>query len=151
MSKNQRLFKCSPGAVFEVLEQGWLYPSWVVGASRIRDVDSSWPAEGSRIHHSVGTWPLLLDDTTSVRKYVPNQLLVLRARAWPSGEADVVIEVTPAPGGCQVSIYEDAVTGPAKLIPAPVRHRLLHWRNNETLQRLAYIAERRDQQDSGTK
>lgn len=141
MSKNQRLFTCSPVTVFGVLNQGWLYATWVVGASRIRGVNPGWPAEGTEIHHSVGSWPLLIDDTTTVQKCVPNELLILRARAWPGGEADLVIEITPAPGGCRVAIYEDAVSGPAKLVPAPVRHRLWHWRNNETLQRLAFIAE----------
>ncbi|MFL6157733.1 MAG: SRPBCC family protein, partial [Marmoricola sp.] len=57
----------SPGqGVWDVLSDGWLYPSWVVGAARMRDVDASWPAVGSRLHHSVGNWPLLLDDSTEV-------------------------------------------------------------------------------------
>lgn len=141
MSKNQRLFQCTPAAVFAVLGNGWLFPTWVVGASRMRKVDKGWPSEGSQLHHSFGTWPLLIDDTTTVLKLVPDQLIRMRARGWPAGEADVVIEVTPAPGGCQVSIYEDAVKGPGTFIPGLVRHRVLHWRNDETLRRLAFIAE----------
>ena len=54
----------SPEKVWEVLADGWLYPVWVVGASRMREVDDHWPAEGAKLHHSVGTWPALLDDTT---------------------------------------------------------------------------------------
>ena len=96
---------------------------------------------GSQIHHSVGSWPALIDDTTTSLTYVPGDVLVLRARAWPAGEADVVIEVKPAPGGCQVSMYEDAVKGPGKFVPPPLRHTTLAWRNNESLQRLAFIAE----------
>jgi hypothetical protein len=141
MSKNQRLFHCTPGAVFEVLKDGWLFPVWVVGASRMRKVDPTWPEEGSQLHHSFGTWPALINDTTTAVKFVPDQLLVMRAKGWPAGEADVVIEVASAPGGCTVSIYEDAVQGPAKLVPSPVRHQMLHWRNTETLLRLAFIAE----------
>ena len=49
-----------------MLSDGWLYALWVVGAARMRDVDEGWPAVGTRLHHSVGTWPLLIDDTTEV-------------------------------------------------------------------------------------
>jgi transglutaminase-like putative cysteine protease len=143
MSVNSRLFTCTPEAVFRVLDDGWLYAGWVVGASRIRDVDPSWPAVGTDIHHSVGSWPLLLDDTTSVEKYVPGEVMILRARAWPSGEATVLIEVRPTPGGCRVSIFEDVVAGPAKFIPQLIRTPMLHWRNTESLRRLAFLAEGR--------
>jgi hypothetical protein len=47
----------SPGEVWAVISDGWSYASWVVGASRIRAVSSDWPAEGARIHHSVGARP----------------------------------------------------------------------------------------------
>ena len=49
-----RLFDCTPDDVFAVLGDGWLYPVWVVGAARMRDVDPEWPAEGANIHHSLG-------------------------------------------------------------------------------------------------
>ena len=42
----QRWFNCAAKQVWDVLGDGWLYPLWVVGASRIRDVDDGWPAEG---------------------------------------------------------------------------------------------------------
>ena len=40
-------------------------------------------------------------------------------------------------------IEEDAVSGPGVLVPEPLRGMTLRWRNIETLQRLAYLAERR--------
>ena len=40
MSRNVRAMSCSPQAVFDVLADGWLYPGWVVGASRMRDIRS---------------------------------------------------------------------------------------------------------------
>ncbi|MEO5833378.1 MAG: SRPBCC family protein [Nakamurella sp.] len=141
MSENQRLFHCTPGAVFRVLGNGWLFPTWVVGATRMRKVDEHWPAEGAMLHHSFGTWPLVIDDTTTVLTFVPDQLLLVRAKGWPAGEADVLIEATPAPGGCVVTIYEDAVKGPGTMIPGFLRHPVLRWRNSETLRRLAFIAE----------
>ena len=66
MSTTTRTVSATPEQVWEVLADGWLYPLFVVGASRMRDVDESWPAVGARLHHSVGTWPLLIDDTTEV-------------------------------------------------------------------------------------
>ncbi len=45
---------------------GWIYPVWVVGASRMRDVEDGWPAPGTKLHHSFGIWPLVIDDTTEV-------------------------------------------------------------------------------------
>ena len=141
MSKNQRLFRCGPAAVFRVIGDGWLYPSWVVGASRMRKVDAHWPAVGAQLHHSFGTWPLLIDDTSTVVQFIPDEMVMIRAKGWPAGEADVVIEATPAPGGCTVTLYEDAVRGPGTLVPAAVRRPVLTWRNTETLRRLAFIAE----------
>lgn len=129
--------------VWSVLSDGWLYPLFVVGASRMRDVDEDWPAVGSSLHHSVGTWPLLIDDTTEVLECQPRSLLRLRARAWPSGEAEVTFRLQPRGATTEVSIEEDAVNGPATLIPPPVRHPMLDWRNRETLRRLALLAERR--------
>lgn len=131
-----------PSDVFAVLSNGWLYPGWVVGASRMRQVDESWPEVGSKLYHSVGNWPLLLDDTTSVHECVPDRRLVLRARAWPGGEATVIVELEPdGDSGTRVSISEDVVEGPAKMIIGPVRRVLLRFRNRESLRRLRFLAE----------
>src|SRR3954454_9956761 len=142
MAVTSRDMSCSPAEVFKVLSDGWLLALWVVGASRIRDVDKTWPAPGSEAHHSVGTWPLLINDTTTVQKFVPDESMLLRARGWPVGEADVLITAAARPGGCRVTITEDASKGPARLIPKPVRAPLLNWRNVESLRRLAFLAER---------
>lgn len=136
-----RVMSCAPSAVLDVLGDGWTYATWVVGASRIRHVDPAWPAPGSSIHHSVGAWPLLIDDTTTVEEQVAGRSLQLKARAWPTGEARVLFEVLPHPSGCEVQITEDAVGGPAVLIPRPARHAMLHRRNTETLRRLAFLVE----------
>jgi uncharacterized protein YndB with AHSA1/START domain len=131
--------------VWEVLSDGWLYPLWVVGASRMREVDTEWPQPGARLHHSVGSWPALIDDTTTVRECEPEHRLRLIARAWPGGEAEVELTLQPHASGCLVMIDEDAVSGPGRLVPHPVRGLLLQWRNVETLRRLAFLAERRQQ------
>ncbi len=139
----QRWFACSTEQVWDVLSDGWLYPLWVVGASRIRDVDDGWPAEGRKLHHSFGVWPLVIDDTTEVIEIQPDQRIVLEARGWPVGTARVEITVQPDGNGSLVSIAEDVSSGPAQLVPQPVRVAAMDIRNRETLRRLAYLAEGR--------
>ena len=143
MSENRRQVSATVDRVWDVLSDGWLYPSWVVGASRMRDVDAEWPAVGSRLHHSVGVWPLLIDDYTEVLEVEPSRRLLLRARAWPVGEAGVSIELTPSGEQTVVTMREDVRKGPGRLIPGPVRAVSLLQRNKESLQRLAYLAENR--------
>ncbi|CAM3660140.1 SRPBCC family protein [Nocardioides zeicaulis] len=143
MSTTQRRIEATPEQVWEVLSDGWLYPLFVVGASRMRDVDDTWPAVGSLLHHSVGTWPLLIDDTTEVLAREDHRHLSLEARGWPAGRAQVDFHLEPQDGGTLVTIEEDATGGPALLMPKPLRDAQLHVRNVEALQRLAYVVEGR--------
>jgi hypothetical protein len=143
MSENQRTIHASADAVWQVLSDGWLYPLWVVGATRMRDVDADWPAPGSRIHHSAGVWPLIVNDETTVAAAEPQRRMRLRAKGWPLGEADVLIEIEPAGEQTVVRIHEDAATGPARLVPGVVRKPMMTWRNSESLRRLAFLCEGR--------
>lgn len=143
MVVKERVFNASPQAVWDVLTDGWLYPLWVVGATRMRDVDATWPQQGAKIHHSAGVWPAVLDDNTEVLESDPGRFLRLRARGWPIGEAEVSITLTPSGAHTVVEIAEKAVSGPGALIPAPVEAVMMKWRNSETLRRLAYVAENR--------
>ncbi|MBT0995556.1 SRPBCC family protein [Cellulomonas sp. DKR-3] len=138
-----REVRSSPDAVLAILADGWTYAAWVVGASRIREVDAAWPAPRARIGHSVGLWPAVLDDETVVERWVPDRGIELLARAWPAGEARIRIEVAPRGDGCVVRMEEDAVSGPGRWIPRPLRAAALTTRNRETLARLALLAERR--------
>lgn len=133
----------TPDEVWRVLADGWSYAGWVVGASRIRAVADDWPAVGSVIHHSVGQWPVLLDDETTVLECEPGTRLVLQAKARPYGQALVEIEVHAHGSRTLIEMREDAVRGPGLLIPAPARQLAIVPRNNETLLRLALLAERR--------
>ncbi len=141
MSINTRTIRTTPHRVWEIVTDGWTYPLWVVGASRIREVDDAFPAVGSRLHHSVGVWPALIDDSTSVLELDPERLIRLRARGWPIGEAEVEIELVASGAHTEVTIREEAVAGPGVLVPEPFKGLSLKWRNSETLRRLAYIAE----------
>ncbi len=143
MSRNTRYVDAPPAQVWATLADGWLYPGWVVGASRMREVDDHWPAQGSKLHHSVGIWPLLIDDETEVLESVPDRLLRLKAKGWPLGEAEVAIELSASASGTEVAIEEKPVSGPGALLPSPVYDPVLKWRNTETLRRLCFLAERR--------
>lgn len=143
MTEVERTFNTTPESVWRVLADGWLYPLWVVGASRVRQVDDTWPEPGSKIHHSVGLWPAVLDDDTEVLECAAESLMQLRAKAWPGGEATVTLRLEPQGAGTRVRMLEDVTAGPARLVPKPVRAPALVWRNRESLRRLSWLAERR--------
>jgi hypothetical protein len=143
VSTTTRVMQCDAESVWAVLADGWLYPLFVVGASRMREVDESWPAAGSRLLHSVGAWPALLDDATECLECEPASRLRLSAHAWPSGRAEVTFTLRETARATEVTLEEDAASGPARLVPGPVRSPLLHWRNTETLRRLSHLAEGR--------
>ena len=110
----------------------------------MRDVDDSWPQPGAKLHHSVGTWPLLLDDETESIECTPGSMLKLHAHAWPAGRATVILRLRPQGAETEVSIEEQATAGPGALVPRLAQDPMLSWRNTETLRRLAYLAERRE-------
>jgi hypothetical protein len=143
MSSNTRLIEATPERVWAVLADGWLYPTWVVGASRMRSVDAAWPQPGSRLHHSAGVWPALIDDETESLDCVPERTLRLRARGWPLGEAEVWIDLVSKDDGTLVELREQAVAGPGRFVPKPAQDLMLTTRNSESLRRLAYIVEGR--------
>lgn len=130
--------------VWDVLADGWLYPLWVVGAARMRNVDHGWPEVGTRLHHSVGNWPFLLDDKTEVLEVREPTMLRLKTHGWPAGAAEVILDVEDLGGGrSRVSIREDAVDGPGSKVPKPVRQLGIGPRNRETMRRLALLTEGR--------
>ena len=143
MPKNTAVIKAAPSQVWDVLADGWLYPLWVVGATRMRAVDDGWPRTGAKIHHSAGVWPAVIDDNTEVLECDPGRFLRLRARGWPLGEAEVTIRLRAADGDTLVELEEDAVSGPGALVPEPVKGFSIKVRNVESLRRLAFLAEGR--------
>lgn len=129
-------------SVWAVLADGWLYASWVVGASRVRDVDAGWPNQGTRLHHSVGMWPALISDYTEVELCEPPSRLVLIAHAKVIGSARVDLTITPrGPQTCTVTMREDAIDGLGRLVPMPARQVMILPRNHEALRRLVLLAE----------
>ena len=133
----------SPEAVFDVLSDPNSYGYWVVGSERIRDADADWPAPGSRFHHTVGFGPLKVNDhTLSERMERPN-LLELRAKARPLGTAKVRLELEAEGTGTRVRMFEDAGDILTAIVFNPLTHLLVRGRNEESLRRLAELAERK--------
>lgn len=130
--------------VFAELSDGWAFDGWVVGATHIREVDPHWPQAGARIHHQVGSWPLMLADVTESLACVPAERLVLRAQVRPFGEAIVEISVrSGAPGSSVVTMREAPSAGPGRRLNNPLLRWLLRRRNAEALRRLRDRAEHR--------
>jgi hypothetical protein len=128
--------------VWDVLADGWTYSGWVVGNSRIRAVDSNWPAPGTRILHSIGTWPAVINDETVVQSCVSGEELVLLAKVRPAGVARITLRLTDLRGGgCRVEMSEVAVSRPLRWVPDRVQLLGVAPRNRECTWRLAMIAE----------
>lgn len=143
MAEVSKHMAAPPAKVWAELADGWMYTGWVVGATHIRDVDGNWPAVGAELHHQVGAWPLVVSDSTAVVESDPPRRLVLQARAWPMGEAKIVLTVEPDGEGSLVCMAEAPTDGPGRWLHNPVQDALLRRRNMESLERLASIAENR--------
>ena len=97
MSRTSRpLISATPEQVWAVLDDGWLYAA-LRGRCRpdARGRRARGPPSAARLHHSVGSWPLMIDDTTSVLEVEENRRILLLARGWPAGQAHVEIVLEP--------------------------------------------------------
>ena len=139
----QRTVPAPADRVFAVLADGWTYSDWVVGTAHIRDVDDTWPAPGSQLHHKAGPWPFSLQDSSTVVAMVPDRELTLKAGLWPLGQACVRILLEPlGSSATRVTIEEDFEAGPLLAVRNKINDLLLHRRNIESLRRLSDIATR---------
>ena len=132
-----------PPVVWETLSDGWLYATWVLGTSKIRSVEPGFPAEGTKIHHGFGLWPVMIEDESEVLDCVPEERLVLQARGWPMGEATTVIELQPTGTGTSLRLFETPTKGPGAWMNNPLAEAVLRKRLAEMLDRLTRICEGR--------
>lgn len=143
MAEVNGLIGVPPQAVWATLSDGWLYATWVIGTSKIRSVDRDFPAEGTKIHHGFGLWPVMIEDDSEVLECVPEQRMVLQARGWPMGEATTVIELQPSGTGTALRLFETPTKGPGAWVHNPLLEAMLHKRLTEMLDRLTRICEGR--------
>jgi hypothetical protein len=129
-----------PEAVWEALASPQGYGYWVVGSKVIRDADSSWPAPGSKFHHTVGFGPFKVSDDTESLDSRPPELLRIRAKGRPFGTAQVTLTMTAHDGGTMVRMTEnpDGLTG--FLAFNPLVQLFTIGRNEESLMRLEELA-----------
>lgn len=140
----KRSTSASREQVWSVIADGWTYTQWVVGNSRMRAVDPHWPAAGSTIQHSIGVWPLLVDDVTVVEECIPLEQLVLLAKGRPFGKARITMRLFDIEGGgCRIEMAEVPVGAPLGWVPDRLALAAAIPRNRECTWRLAAIAERR--------
>jgi hypothetical protein len=78
-----------------------------------------------------------------VLEYSSPRHTVMKPKGLPLGEAIVTIDVRPHPRGCIVRIQEQAMSGPATVLPRAIADIALTIRNKETLRRLSFMAEKR--------
>ncbi|MGX9787509.1 SRPBCC family protein [Mycobacterium sp. MMS18-G62] len=131
--------------VWNVIADGWTYSQWVVGNTRMRAVDPHWPAVGSKIHHTIGIWPVVLNDETEVESSRPLEELVLRAKGRPFGGARITLRLFDSDGGCRIDMAEVPIGGPLSLVPRRLALAAAWPRNRECLRRMAALAERREE------
>jgi len=129
--------------VWDVVADGWTYSQWVVGNTRMRAVYPGWPAPGSKIHHTVGVWPLVFNDETEVESSTPLEVLILLAKGRPLGGARIVLRLFDIQDGCRIEMAEVPVGAPLNLVPRRLALAAAYPRNRECLARLAALAERR--------
>src|SRR5690348_5810010 len=80
--------------VWNIMADGWTYSQWVVGNTRMRAVDPNWPNPGAIIHHTIGVWPVTLNDETVVESSTPLEELVLLAKGRPFGSARITLRLS---------------------------------------------------------
>jgi uncharacterized protein YndB with AHSA1/START domain len=94
-------------AVWDALVDVRTYPSWLVGAQKIRRVDDDWPAEGSAFHHEVGLGgPFTIADRTRCVEVDRPHRLVLDVRARPMFHGTVTFDLVAGDGVTEVRMEE---------------------------------------------
>lgn len=111
--------EASPAAVHDLLPDGWNYSQWVVGTTHVRAVDAGWPQPGSRLHHAAGPWPVVVRDHTEMRELEPGRRLLMTAKGWPLGEAEVEILLTSEESGTGLTLREHGTGGAGRLLRNP--------------------------------
>ena len=138
-AENEIEIDAPPERVWEVLANPESFDDWVVGAKDVRDADDTWPAVGSKLHHSSGVGPLTIDDETRVEASDPPHRLVLLAQLGAAGAFRVTLELRATRAGTKLWLNEEPVAGLADHVPGT--DSAIHARNELSLERLKGLAE----------
>ena len=66
MAENVVVIASPREQVFAILADPRRYAAWLFGTEQVRDADETWPAPGSRLHHSIGAGAATIDDFSEV-------------------------------------------------------------------------------------
>jgi len=149
MATNETHIAAPPEKVFDVLSSPESYGYWVVGSKEIRGADLGWPTPGTRFHHSVGFGPFTLEDHTVCQRSERPSMIELTAKARPLGTALVRLDLRPEGRGTRVRMREGPGDALSALAFNPLMHLLVRRRNDESLRRLAELAEGRKAATNG--
>lgn len=141
MAVTETHVEATPERCFEVLSEPSSFAYWVVGSREIRDHDPNWPAVGSSFEHTAGVWPLKTKDHTVVEQVEANRSLRLRARARPFGTAFVTVTMEREGEGTRLRLEEEPADRVSRLLFNPAANRILHVRNEVSIERLRKLAE----------
>ena len=142
MAYASREISASPAHVYAVLIDPRSYPSWLSGASEIREVDADWPAPGSRFHHRVRFGPFSIADSTQMIAAQPGKRIELAVRARPFISAIVTFVLVGDDRGCMVSFEEEPRIRLVGNLVRPLLDPMTHVRNHHSLKRLEQVATR---------
>ena len=131
-----------PEVVFDVLATPEKYAHWVVGATKIRRADQTWPRKGAQFHHTQGAFGIGLPDSTQVVSASRPRQLILEARFRPFAINKVEMRLRKRGRGTCVTMVEYPIGGIAQKLDNPLMHAAMHVRNIESLRRLRKMAER---------
>ena len=139
MATTTREIAAPPERVWAVLADAHRYADWVVGAKTVRGVDGQWPEVGAKFHHTVGVWPVHLQDNTSVLECSAPRRLVLQARLRPIGQVRIELDLRPSAQGTLVSILEIPISPAVARWATALIDPITYKRNTEALRRLADV------------
>jgi uncharacterized protein YndB with AHSA1/START domain len=132
-----------PEEVFDHITDPWEYPKWLLGASKMRRVDDSWPAVGSNFHHTVGWGPMKVSDRSEIVEIDPPRKLVLYVKATPLVQGKVTFTLEEVDGGTLLTLQEEPALPIGNLV-RPVLDPATHARNKRSLHQLADLMHRGD-------
>ena len=91
----------------------------------------------------------MVRDHTEMRELEPDKRMLMTARGWPFGEAEVEIRLAREGDGTCFTIREEANGGAGWLLRNPLGDALIYRRNVESAARLAALVERRTMPPAG--
>ena len=139
MASAELVIEADRDSVWAAVADPTTYPSWLVGAKKIRAVDEDWPTPGTRFYHRVGFGPVTFDDHTAVVEVDPRRLLTLRIRATFALQAIARFELSDHPRGTHIRFEEEPARRIIGNLVRPVLDPLTHGRNAASLRRLGSL------------